>query len=127
MSNTSNTIIKNINGEFKIEYGDPYREEIYTYPYLNVSVSYLYSDPKETICFQIYIPGVYISGKSSISAYQFASIANSCIDKLTSILSCTLEDLALHINDPEGLDQLVYWRYSLTPTVLKSLHCTLTL
>ena len=35
------------------------------------------------------------------------------LTNIKSILSCSIEDLATHVNDPDDLDKLVYWRYSL--------------
>ena len=110
MSTTSipNTITKNINGEFKIIYGNPYIGDLSIYV-IYVGITYLYSDPSETICLNL-----RSSTRTDIIEW---------IDRIISILSCSLEDLALHVNDPKGFDDLVYWRYSLVPNILSNLKC----
>jgi hypothetical protein len=102
---SDNLITKNINGEFKVEYGDPSKNQKYL-P-IDMAITYLLSQPIETVCLQIY--------------YGNSQSIFKNINEIIHILSLPIDDLALHVNDPEGFCDLVYWRYSLVPNILSTL------
>ena len=82
---------------FTITYGDPKS----TRTPIDVSITYKGFNSEETRCLSLWNTGIYK--------------VETKIKDILEVFSCPLESLALHLNDhdPEGLDELVYWRYSL--------------
>jgi hypothetical protein len=93
---------------FIITYGDPKD----TLPPIDMAITYKGFNSEETRCLSLWNTGIYYKGFNSEDKVE------TKIKNILEVFSCPLESLALHLNDhdPEGLDELIYWRYSLEGT-----------
>jgi hypothetical protein len=99
-------------GRYTIHY-----EDYTSYGYQYVRTIYTITDKITQTSITISGPGVFNfnvgSEQDRYNKLEYKYQTEQYLTKLKSILSCSIEDLATHVNDPDDLDKLVYWRYSL--------------
>ena len=72
--------------------------------YLSIGICYLHS--------MIALHPIYKNGNYYVVLCGYVDKI-PYLSQVEYILTCPMSDLALHLNDPQDLDKLVYWRYSL--------------